>query len=115
MKAPVKCSECGEGVFHRIWVTGRKLRYKCEYCNWMSEPFTPPHQEITAERVMAVSQFGGIEYTVYDQYGHVMTMSRTYYDRDDAIEALQSDLIRNVGSTAVLWPESVIAKGEVFK
>lgn len=81
----------------------------------MSEAFTPPMQEIETERVIQVSQFGGIEYTLFDQYGHVMVMSRTYHDRDGAIEALQSDLIKNPGSTAVLWPETVTAKGEVFK
>ena len=59
--------------------------------------------------------FYGITYTLYDQYGHVMITSRTYHDRDAAIESLKDGLDKHPGSTAVLWPETVTAKGEVFK
>lgn len=113
MKSPEECPECGYDDFHRIWQRRRRLAWRCEDCHWMSEPFTPPQQEIKTERVI---QVGRIEYTLYDEYGHTMMMSRTYYNRDEAIEALQSDLIRNPGSTAILWPVSQLTvKGEVFK
>ncbi len=112
---PKECPKCGDYIFHRIWQRGRKLAWRCVSCHWMSERFTPPQQEIETEQVISVSQFGGLEYTLYDQYGHVMILSRTYDDQDDAIAALKNDLIRHPGSTAVLWPETVIAKGEVFK
>lgn len=115
MKEPKKCPKCGDDVFHQTWAKGRKLRYRCEVCHWLSEPFTPPQQEITAERKIIVSQFGGFEYTVYDEYGHVMVFSRTYDNRNKAIEALKENLKSRPDSTAVLWPETVIAKGEVFK
>ncbi len=115
MKRPKECPKCGFDVFHQIWQRERKLAYRCEECYWLSEPFTPPMQKIETEQVIHVGQFGGIEYTVYDQYGHVMSMSRTYHDRDEAIVELKKELTQHPESTGVLWPETVIAKGEVFK
>ena len=115
MKQPTECPKCDDYIFHRIWQRGRKLAWRCESCHWLSESFTPPQQEIETEQVIHVGQFGGIEYTMHDQYGHVMIMSRTYHDRIDAIDALKEDLEKHPGSTAVLWPETVTAIGEVFK
>lgn len=115
MKQPKECPQCGYNNFGQLWQRGRKLAYRCEECHWMSKPFTPPYIPIEMEREISVSYSGGIEYTVYDQYGHVMVMSRTYIDRDKAIEALKDELKKNPGSTAVLWPETVIAKGEVYQ
>ena len=115
MKEPKECPKCGDGVFQQIWQRGRKLAYRCEFCYWLSEPFTPPMKELCPDKVIRVSQFGGLQYTLYDEYGHVMVSSRSYDDRDKAIESLKKDLKRNSGSTAVLWPETVTARGEVFK
>ena len=112
--APTECPRCGEDEFDRIWTRGRKFQYRCENCYWTSEPFIPPQQEIETEQVIYVGQFGGIEYILFDQYGHVMIMSRTYHDRTEAIKSLKDDLEKHPGSTAVLWPETVTAKGEIF-
>ena len=116
MNQPTVCPNCewNEG-FYQVWDNDRKLMHQCDNCFWTSEPFTPPPKEIETEKELEVNQFGGLGYTVYDQYGYPLIHSPTYDDRESAIEALQSDLIRNPGSTVVLWPDYVTVKGEVFK
>ncbi len=115
MEQPAVCQECDYDDFIQLWAKDRKLMYGCTNCGWKTEPFTPPLKEIETEKELEVNQFGGLGYTLYDQYGYALIYSRTYDDRNEAIEELQKDILRNPGSSAVLWPDYVTVKGEVFK
>ena len=128
MERPESCPKCGCNSIRNIWCRGpnreigRWLKYECYLgstfdgrCRWESEPYTPPQQEIKTKKKLHVGQFGSFEYTVYDQYGHSMIMSRGYDTRKLAVEALTDDLKKHPGSTAVLWPRFVTAVGKVFE
>jgi len=115
-----KCPDCGESLHSDCWTTGRKLQQRCD-CGWEGEPRTPEIIPIKDTKTISVNQFSGFNYEIFDKYGHITTCSRSYYDKKSALKAMKDDLTQHNKSldmspcTAILWPDRVIVKGEVYK
>lgn len=114
------CPRCGEKNFTDQWY-GCQLRQGCRSCGWWGEKRDPEQVPIRDTQTVNVGRFGGYEYTAYDKFGHVVVYSRTYKDRAEVEAAIKSELERSTRDegrgpyTVVLWPVSVVVKGEVFK
>jgi hypothetical protein len=49
---------------------------------------------LTADKVLRVDNFHGWDYILYDKYGHVSTLSRSYGTEDEATTEMETALIR---------------------
>ena len=114
------CPACGGSLGDR-WVANRKLQQYCHDCDWKGTPRVPEKQAIKDTKTISVDQFSGFNYQIFDKYGHITTFSRSYYTKEEAAKAMKDDLDNHNKSldlspcTAVLWPDRVTVKGEVFK
>jgi hypothetical protein len=101
-----------------VWAS---LQQRCNNCGWRGEPREPEQLAIRDTQTVNVGRFGGYEYTAYDKYGHVVVYSRSYKTREEAEKDIASELARSKNDkergpyTVVLWPVTVVVKGEVFK
>jgi hypothetical protein len=125
------CPTCGNTSLGERWANGRKLTQFCngyddyqgDTCSWVGEPYTPPKRRITTTKNLQVMDFSGWDFTVYDKYGHVMTLSRTYGTNTAAMKELEHELEQgerdvNAGPyTGVLFktPVRVVLQGTMFR
>ena len=113
------CPECEESLSD-CWTVGRKLQQKCD-CGWKGQPRIPEIQVIEDTKIISVNQFFGFNYEIFDKYGHITTYSRNYHNKIEAEKEMKDDLIKHnkfpdmAPCIAILWPDTVIVHGEVFK
>lgn len=115
-----ECPDCGMAV-HDCWTKGRKLQQRCDMCGWGGEPRVPETIAIKDTKNIRVGQFYGFHYEIFDKYGHISTISSYYQTEEEAVKEMKDSLARRnkqpdlAPCTAVLWPNVVAIKGEVFK
>ena len=99
------CPKCGLENLGDKWCYDRKLKQYCkdEDCFWEGEPRIPEKCRIVNTKKLIVDDFSGWNYTVYDEYGHVRIISKSYDRKEKAINEIKKDLIQNKGDTAVLF------------
>lgn len=120
-----KCPKCKSSRLGDRWCAGRKLQQYCleDECDWSAKLRIPEQLPVTNSKQVHVGDFHGWGYTLYDKYGHVSTLSRTYDTEDEATQEMNHDLIRgeqdvNAGPyTGVLFytPPTVTIHGKRFK
>ena len=114
------CPECAESLGDQ-WVKGRRLQQYCEQCSWKGLARIPERLEIKTTKNINANMFSGFHYEIFDKYGHIMTISRSYDDKSKATEKMNIELARgkcdeDAGPyVAILWPDSVAVVGEIFK
>ena len=115
------CPICGSNRLTRQWCVGRTLSQKCYDCDWIGEPKIPEDIPIITTKKVLTGQFDGFHYEVFDKYGYILTCSRTYVSKDEAMDNMRKEL--KLGKkdldagpyTAVFWPPSVLVRGKIFK
>lgn len=120
-----ECPRCGSTSLGDRWCSERKLQQYCteDECEWRGQPRIPEKRRITNTKKLRVDDFYGWDYIIYDRYGHVSTISRSFDTEGDATKEMEADLKRGEVNTdagpytGVLFhtPSSVILKGKMFK
>lgn len=120
-----ECPRCGSTSLGDQWCSGRKLQQYCaeDDCNWKGQPRIPERKRITDTKQLEVDDFYGWDYIIYDKYGHVSTISRTYGTEASATKELEKELEQGSHDveagpyTGVLFhtPSSITLKGKMFK
>lgn len=119
------CPECECEDLGDRWVADRKLQQYCrdQDCHWKGEARIPEQQEIETKKVVPANHFSGFQYTLFDKYGHVTTLSRSYGTEAEALKEMQEDMERSnrpehayngSSCTGVLWPSVVTVHGKKF-
>jgi hypothetical protein len=121
MARPVKlCPQCGTDDISDCWAPGRMLQRRCNDCNWKEEPRVPEKVPVETTRKVAVTQFGGFTYEVFDRFGHIMVSSRSYGKKAEMVASLDREMERSEADsvagpyTAVMWDDRVTVKGTVW-
>jgi len=115
----VKCPRCGSENLGDRWARGRKLQQCCYDCEFKAPERTPEILEIKTIKKIQVGRWPGFHYEIFDRYGHIKTVSRSYIRREWAIEGLDRELEYGTTDeaagpyTGILWPDMVIVKGEL--
>ena len=121
-----KCPSCGSRLGDR-WCVGRKLQQYCldsldNDCTWKAQPRIPEQIPVTADKDLLVQNFSGWDYILYDKYGHVSTLSRSYGTEDEAATEMENALIRGESDmhagpyVGVLFytPPTITIRGKMF-
>jgi len=114
-----KCPICNSDRLFDKWVKDRKLQQYC-YCGWKGEFRTPEIIPIKDYKVIDANNFSGFQYEIYDQYGHLLIISKSYNNKNKAIECLREDIISYNKNkfispcTGILWPDTTTVKGEII-
>jgi hypothetical protein len=115
-----QCPEC-EGSLNDYWAKGRKLQQHCTWCGWKGEIRVPESRLIEDTKTICTGQFSGFSYEMFDKYGCTLIMSRSYDTEVAAVIEIEKELIygktdKDAGPyTAVLWPDTVIVQGTIYK
>lgn len=132
MKKYNKCPKCDSYQLGERWCKGRKLQQYCYNdnvndenveCGWEGEPRIPELKRIVTTKQLTVHNFSGWDYVIYDKYGYVMTVSRSFESEEDATDDLNRELKKGLTDkiagpyTGVLFhtPPSIKIEGQVFK
>ena len=113
-----ECPDCS-GRLSDMWRRGRKLRQRCQDCDWWGKERTPEQQEIKTTRRVRAGYHGGHTYELFDRYGHTLIASRSYSTPEEAEAALRRELAKDYEDaapcTGVLWPSTVTVEGTVIR
>ena len=118
-----RCPMCQESDLGDRWCRGRKLQQYCRdaYCGWEGPVRVPEDQQIVTTKYVSVNQFAGFCYELYDRYGHVMVLSKSFPREEDCMVVAQAELDRCNADpeckpcTAVIWPATIKVKGRVLR
>jgi len=115
-----ECPECS-GNLSDEWQPQRKLRQSCRCCDWKGELRTPETKEIKSIKTISAHQSYGFCYEIFDKYGHIISSSRSFNTKGEAISKLKAEIEegkvnKHAGPfTGVLWPPAVEVSGKIFK
>jgi hypothetical protein len=115
------CPKCGSDDISDCWCKGRMLQRSCNDCDWKEQPRVPEKISVKTTKKVAVTQFGGFTYEIFDRYGHIMVSSRSYGKKAEMVESLNKEMVRSETDvtagpyTAVMWDDHVVVKGTVWR
>lgn len=114
-----KCPVCNTNLGKRLGKERRLYQYcKDEYCGWIGEEYIPEILFVKTKKIVAVSQFYGWHYEVYDKYGRIMIYSKSYQYFEEA----EKDILRDIKHgrekdnpcTGVLYQPTIEVEGKVY-
>jgi len=115
------CPECGcAHLSTHLSGPFRHNEQSCYMCGWTGERFEPEARAIKLVKRVAVFHAVGHTYEIFDRYGQPY-VQRSCPSREEALEELKHELeqlnSREGGRPWVgtLWPDSVVATGEIVR
>jgi len=118
IKELTQCPSCESTNIYDQWGSGRKLQRGCRECSWKESPRVPEIQQIRNTKLIMANDFSGFCFEIYDQYGHIVTCSRSFNTRAEARDKLIEELDKQnknpdyAPCTGILWPDKVEVVGE---
>lgn len=112
-----QCPNCLEKDTTRLWKKGRKLQDYCYNCGEFGEPYKPKKKKLVTNKILNF----GISYEVYDRYNHIIMFSKTFQNKEIAIERIKKDIElgrndKDAGPyTILMWPDKVNVEAEIFE